>query len=614
MFCSIEYGGAEIMKELFFRSIKLLRYNISSLVLFELFYWAGAFTVGLELIRLLMNEALKYSGFSNLTAENYASFLLKPATLTGAALGGMVLLFLLSLQISALLVCFHYSYLQKKIYVNGLFWVGLHRTIKWLGKSPSGWLAVSLLAVPFLEGHFLAREVFYVKILQYTLGLFYQIVHSIPLLVFLGLFLFLLSYTVLFSFPYIILEKEDTWNSFKKGRRLCRTYRKGYLITGLVLQAGTVLLIMIVQGTAGAGAALYILFFKAPSARVPSILVYKEWIEIATGILAGAAGTVLGVLFIYTIYISHQQPRKPAAPQNPLQIPLPRQLKRRKKLAAGMIFVLILEISYVLYLAENRAAISNDLLSGTQITAHRGGAKGAPENTLRALAYAKEHLSDYAEIDVQETRDGTVVLLHDSNLKRTTGLDRDIWDIDYEDIKKLDAGKYFGNDYKGEPIPTLQEAIDFCGKDLKLNVEIKYNGRNEKIVEKVVQLFEENGLVKTAILSSMNYRFLQKAKELDPDIQTSYVMTMTYGSAVNLIYADYISVKYHYIDQEYVKEAHRLGKAVHAWTLNGPWSIRRMHYYGVDNIITDDPSLARKTIENFQIQNPGFWELVKYVL
>lgn len=91
-------------------------------------------------------------------------------------------------------------------------------------------------------------------------------------------------------------------------------------------------------------------------------------------------------------------------------------------------------------------------------------------------------------------------------------------------------------------------------------------------------------------------------------------MTMTYGSAVELIYADYVSVKYSYINQDYVEDAHRLGKSVHAWTLNGPWSIRRMHYYGVDNIITDDPAMARKTVENFQAENPGIWELIKYIL
>lgn len=605
------------MKRLLSCGRALLRYNISSLLLFELFYWIGTFTLGLETVRFLLNSALDLSGFSSLTAENYAAFLMNPATVAGMVLGGMILLFFLCLQISALLVCFHYSCLRQKIYINDLFFIGLQRTVKWICRSPAGWLVLSFLAVPFLEGHFLVREVSYVKILQYTLELFYQVSRCIPLLVISGILLFLLSYAALFSFPYIILEKEKTWPGFQKGWKLCKGRTGTLFSAGIVIQTGSALLLMIFQGTAGIGAALYTTVFKAPTVRIPSILVYKEWIEIAAGLLAGAVGTVLGVLLVYTIYCSdreHLQRRSFRYPEKTASLPSLRRTAERKKLAAGMLFLFLLEISYVLYLAENKAAISDDLLAGTQITAHRGGAKEAPENTLRALEYAREHLADYAEIDVQETQDGVVVLLHDSNLKRTTGIDKNIWEIDYADLKKLDAGKHFGREYAGEPIPTLQEAIDVCKKSLKLNVEIKYNGRNDQIVGKVVRLFEENGLVETAILSSMNYRFLKEAKKLNPDIQTSYVMTMTYGSAVELIYADYISVKHSYINQDYVKDAHRLGKAVHAWTLNSPWSIRRMHYYQVDNIITDDPAMARKIVEDFQVDNPGLWELIKYIL
>lgn len=608
------------MKRLLSCGRALLGYNFSSLLLFELFYWIGTFTLGLEAVRLLLNRALDFSGFSSLTAENYAAFLMNPATLAGMALGTMILLFFLSLQISALLACFHYSYLGQKIYINDLFFIGLHRTVTWMRRDPAGWLVLSFLAVPFLEGHFLIREVNYVKILQYTLQLFYQVIHCVPVLAASGILLFLLSYAALFSFPYIILEKEKTWAGFRRGWKLCKG-RTGILFSaGTFVQAGSALLLMIFQGTAGIGAAVYTTVFKTPTVRIPSILVYKEWIEITAGLLAGAVGTVLGVLLVYTIYCSEREPvrtparRKQSASAKASSLPSLKQTAKRKKMAAAAVFLFLLEISYVLYLAENKAAISDDLLAGTQITAHRGGAKEAPENTLCALAYAREHLADYAEIDVQETRDGVVVLLHDSNLKRTTGLDKNIWEVDYAELKKLDAGKYFGREYAGEPIPTLQEAIDFCQKSLKLNVEIKYNGRNDQIVEKVVRLFEENDLVETAILSSMNYRFLQEAKKLNPDIQTSYVMTMTYGSAVELIYADYVSVKYSYINQEYVEDAHRLGKSVHAWTLNGPWSIRRMHYYEVDNIITDDPAMARKTVENFQAENPGLWELIKYIL
>ncbi len=80
------------------------------------------------------------------------------------------------------------------------------------------------------------------------------------------------------------------------------------------------------------------------------------------------------------------------------------------------------------------------VLSSFSVTAHRGGALMAPENTMSAMEYAVASMSDYAEIDVQETKDDILVLLHDNNLKRTTGLNANVWDMAYQEVAQLDAG------------------------------------------------------------------------------------------------------------------------------------------------------------------------------
>ena len=77
------------------------------------------------------------------------------------------------------------------------------------------------------------------------------------------------------------------------------------------------------------------------------------------------------------------------------------------------------------------------------ITAHRGSSMAAPENTLAAIARAIEDGADYAEIDVQETADGTVVVIHDTDLKRITGLAEKIWDVTYDEVRELDFGSWF---------------------------------------------------------------------------------------------------------------------------------------------------------------------------
>lgn len=83
-----------------------------------------------------------------------------------------------------------------------------------------------------------------------------------------------------------------------------------------------------------------------------------------------------------------------------------------------------------------------------QITAHRGASGSAPENTLVALQKAIEAGAEYAEIDVQETSDGKLVLLHDPDLKRTAGIKKNIWQASYDEIKHLDAGSWFSNAFR----------------------------------------------------------------------------------------------------------------------------------------------------------------------
>ena len=108
----------------------------------------------------------------------------------------------------------------------------------------------------------------------------------------------------------------------------------------------------------------------------------------------------------------------------------------------------------------------------------------APENTVSALAYTIDCGADYAEIDVQETADGELILLHDNSLKRTA-VKKNVWEMTYAEIEQLDAGVSFHKKFRGEKIPTLDEVLKYCKGKLDLNIEIKYNGKNKGIVKKV---------------------------------------------------------------------------------------------------------------------------------
>lgn len=260
------------------------------------------------------------------------------------------------------------------------------------------------------------------------------------------------------------------------------------------------------------------------------------------------------------------------------------------------IFVAAFSIWYIMNWIRHGTFTSQYTILGIDITAHRGSSKDAPENTLEAIEKAIAEYADYAEIDVQETKDGVVILLHDDNVKRTTNGTGYIWDYSYYDLMQLDAGSWFSEEYAGVLIPTLDEVLEASKGRIFLNIEIKINSHNDDIVEKVVRLIEEYNFEQQCVISSANYAALAEVKELNQNIRTGYIMALAYGNFYDNEYADFYSIKSGFINENLVKLAHGFGKEVHAWTVNNKTEMERMKNLMVNNIITDYPLLAKEVI------------------
>jgi len=119
------------------------------------------------------------------------------------------------------------------------------------------------------------------------------------------------------------------------------------------------------------------------------------------------------------------------------------------------------------------------------VTAHRGSSLKAPENTMSALRQAIADGADYAEIDVQTTADGVVVLMHDADLMRIASVNRRIQDTRFDELGEIDIGSWFSGDFSNERTATLDEAIKLVNGRIKLNIELKYNRPDPELVEKV---------------------------------------------------------------------------------------------------------------------------------
>ena len=206
------------------------------------------------------------------------------------------------------------------------------------------------------------------------------------------------------------------------------------------------------------------------------------------------------------------------------------------------------------------------------IMAHRGWSSRAPENTLAAIRLVLENNSiDYIEIDVQLTKDGVPVLIHDFHVERTTNGIGNVEDFSFEQIRKLDAGSWFSTEYKNEKIPTLKEALQLCKGRKKLNIELKIAGRRSPGIErKVVDLVREFGMEKDVIISSFDHVRMKLVSELAPEIATGLIIEGNLTLLKDqLAYtrATVISIAYSFLTKEFVKN-HIPSHKIVTWTPN----------------------------------------------
>lgn len=228
------------------------------------------------------------------------------------------------------------------------------------------------------------------------------------------------------------------------------------------------------------------------------------------------------------------------------------------------------------------------------VTAHRGFSSAAPENTLPAFQLAIDQGCERAELDVQMTKDGIVMVTHDANMRRCTGRNQNIYDLTYDEVRKLDAGRWFGKKYAGTKVPTLEEVLDLCKGKIQLDIEIKPNAATPELETETLRIIHEKGFENDCVITSQSYETLCKVKKLAPEIPTGYILALGVGSYYDLPAADFFCVESTFITSGMVQQVHLRGKTVSAWTVNREEDASDLLSLGVDDIITDKPEMVQQ--------------------
>ncbi|MGL6293425.1 MAG: glycerophosphodiester phosphodiesterase, partial [Eubacterium aggregans] len=209
-------------------------------------------------------------------------------------------------------------------------------------------------------------------------------------------------------------------------------------------------------------------------------------------------------------------PTAPIVPEWPLGF----WTRPRKIILCILILLVAFGGKYLAVLGTFNGDALNTLFSGPLIAGHRGNSTETPENTRAALEKAIAEGADYVEIDVCQTADGVLVISHDSNLSRLTGMDINIWETNYADLKDLDIGNHSSPEFSNERLMTLDEAIDLCDGRIKMNIELKPNAHDVDFVKHAVAVFQKHNFYNKGFFASMDYDTLKAVEEMDPQIKT----------------------------------------------------------------------------------------------
>ncbi|HZY30946.1 MAG TPA: glycerophosphodiester phosphodiesterase family protein [Candidatus Methylomirabilis sp.] len=229
--------------------------------------------------------------------------------------------------------------------------------------------------------------------------------------------------------------------------------------------------------------------------------------------------------------------------------------------------------------------------------AHRGASALAPENTMAAFEKAVELGADVIELDLHLSRDGELVAIHDDTLDRTTDGHGPVHQRSLAELMRLDAGRWFGEGFAGQRIPTLAQVLDrFAGK-VPLALEIKAGSTFfPGIEERVVSALRRHAAIDQAAVASFDHHALRRLKEIEPTIRTAALLVgrpVALSALAGPARANGLALEASFVTRSEVEACRAAGLKLVVWVVNDPAQMRHFIRLGVDGIITDRPDLLR---------------------
>lgn len=587
---------------------QLFKKNFLPIISFEILYRLVSFAFLIPILYSMLNLSVKLAGIKCLTKGTMGRYLRTPATYAILLLILFFFAIYILINISGILYAMECSYKDERTNPLSMLLRGIVNAGRVFNPKNIGILVYVLFVLPFTYTVMISGSLMGVRIPEFLSRFIIRnrVITAIALIVYL-LFCFFsifkiysLNYFFLYKVNYkqaTILSKKTIKNNVI--RTLLEIIILNLFFTAVLIGLETVLA-AVIAGVLKRFIAYKELYFAFNT--VIKIIIFLVYIIFS----------VISTPYIYAHICAKFYKRKDFVNKKAFDFPVNKrkfrgrdlsedQLDKRNKhmIIALVILSLAFNAGYFILAKFNLVSLNIAYSSKAAVTAHRGDSKNAPENTMAAFMLAIEDQADIIELDVRQTGDGKLIVIHDENLHRTTNVDAKVGLLTYEYIKNVDAGSKFSKDFKGEGIPLLEEVIQLAiDNDIKLNIELKPSKTDKNYVEDVVAMIEEYDFVDKCVVASTEYSILKRVKELNDKIETVYIMHMALGEFGDMEYVDIFSIRYNFISDNMVKNIHKNGKKVYAWTVNSETTIKELLLMDVDSIITDDPYKTKTIIYN----------------
>ncbi|MBR5756359.1 MAG: hypothetical protein IKX96_02245, partial [Firmicutes bacterium] len=401
----------------------------------------------------------------------------------------------------------------------------------------------------------------------------------------------LIEITYIFVLNFYLLSDDSFTSAGRKSRRLIKDH---YIFTVIALILTIIIFSTITTSFAASvsSLALKLLSFSSVSLSAADARTLSNWIIIVNIFVGSIFAPAINIAALTSLFYQYIE-------EKDMLSSLSKKAFNDKYLKPYQVALFALAL---LGLVISNIAIGYDYITAPQpkvnanleIVAHRGDATNAPDNSMPAFELALLESAEWIELDVQQTKDGVVIVSHDDEISRVSGQHLYIHDLTYEEATSLDVGSYFSSDFSDVRFSTLDEVLKLCKDKVKVMVEIKHNDYLVNMEEQVLQIINDNGMHDQCLIISTHTPTLMRIKELDPTMITCYTMFVAYGDVGSIPYVDYYTIEERNINSKLVTDIHRRGGKVYAWTINSEDSLQYLIDCSVDGILTDNPAVMYK--------------------